>query len=133
MHFGYFRRKYCYSTNTSFTKVICTYYQPRQSFCLFFELLLAIHVALFYFVHDAFFSKVAMPDSREAQKRQLDLTVAQGTLPTRIQLRSMVIICQVTQVVTNSEQSNGISQNSALDEDSHNMILAMLPTINSVI
>ena len=76
-------------------------------FFLFFELLLAIHVALFYFVHDAFFSKVAMPDSREAQKRQLDLTVAQGTLPTRIQLRSMVVICQVTQVVTNPNSPMG--------------------------
>ena len=68
------------------------------------ELLLAIHVALFYFVHDAFFLKVAMPDSREAQ---LDLTVAQGTLPTRIQLRSMVIIFQVTKVVTNPNSPMG--------------------------
>ena len=31
-----------------------------------------------------------------------------------------------------SEQSNGISQNSALDEDSHNMILAMLPQLTQL-
>ena len=41
-----------------------------------------------------------MQDNQKAQKRQVNLPTAQDTRPTRIQLRSMVRICQMTQVAT---------------------------------
>ena len=132
MHVGYFRRKYCFSTNTSFTKVICTYYQPRQSFCLFFELLLAIHVALFYFVHDAFFFKGRNArQSRNAEASGgLDRSSGHSTNKNSTQVNGDNLLSDSS--CNDSEQSNGISQNSALDEDCHNMILAMLPQLTQL-
>ena len=95
------------------------------------ELLLAIHVALFYFVHDAFFKGRNARQSRGTEASDgLARSSGHSTNKNSAQVNGDNFSGDPS--CNESEQSNGISQNSALDEDSHNIILAMLPQLTQL-
>ena len=88
--------------------------------------------ALSYFVHKALFLKGRNTRQSKGAEASGGLARSSGHSTNKNSTQVNGDNLSSDSSCNESEQSNGISQNSALDEDSHNMILALLPQLTQL-